>query len=113
MHFVTSAEIRFGGDACGGGGGDGDGGSSCGVWQFCGRRRKIVTHWKRHKEMTQGGDYKYFLKNNLSKADLIRQFNEFMKQRHHVPTLGLPAGDTTGESSMGDIVNWNSEFISM
>ena len=79
MHFVTSAEIRFGGDACGGGG-DGDGGSSCGVWRYRGRRRKIVTHWKRHKEMPQGGDYKYFLKNNLSKTDLIRKFNEFMKR---------------------------------
>ena len=32
--------------------------------------------------MPQEEDYKKFLKNNLNKADLIRQFNEFVKVPH-------------------------------
>ena len=39
------------------------------------------------QEMPQGEDYKYFLKNNLNKADLIRQFNKFVKRE--VPRLQL------------------------
>ena len=31
------------------------------------------------QEIPQGNDYKYFLKNNLKKAGVIRRFNEFMK----------------------------------
>ena len=27
--------------------------------------------------------------------------------------LGLPTGDNIGERSMGDIINWSLEFISM
>ena len=37
--------------------------------------------------MPEGGGYKYFLKNNLNKADLIRRFNEFVKWE--VPRLHL------------------------
>ena len=32
------------------------------------------------QEMSQGDDYKDFLKNNLNKTDLIRQINELVKQ---------------------------------
>ena len=32
------------------------------------------------QEMSQGDDYKDFLKNNLNKTDLIRQINKFVKQ---------------------------------
>ena len=39
------------------------------------------------QEMPEGDDYKYFLKNNLNKADLIRRFNEFVKRE--APQLQL------------------------
>ena len=54
------------------------------------------------QEMPQGNFYKDFPKNNLNKADLIRQFNEFTKRE--VPCLHL---------DYPDIVNWSLEFISM
>ena len=47
---------------------------------FVAGKRNWLYFGNNSQEMPEGGDYKYFLKNSLNKADLIRRFSEFMKR---------------------------------
>ena len=47
---------------------------------FVAGKRNWLYIWNNAQEMPEGGDYKYFLKNSLNKADLFRRFSEFMKR---------------------------------
>ena len=66
---------------------------------------------KDSQEIVQGGD-KIF-KEQFKQGRSHQLIQQSRATRGTTPPLGLPTGGNIGEISVGDIVKWNSELISM